>query len=223
VKLVCRQISPIIPHNYKDTSLPCAVFVWQVENVCEHDRKVSITFTWKNGTGNKKQDAAGQPKASSFDIDDLQGATISQKITDLQCNYHIGIYKSDNLLVSTAIKIDPNGNGSCLWNDLNENGGLLTAKSDDKNLKDGKDVCVAVNGQKLIKPGTIEEIEFAVVWDMPKVKFIKSKKWFTKYYTKYFGGDGHSGEMIMNYAFKNYSKWEQLIVEEWQRPILDDE
>lgn len=59
IKLCCRQISPFIPHEYKDSSLPCAVFVWTVENVGEEERNVSITFTFKNGTGSKKQDAEG--------------------------------------------------------------------------------------------------------------------------------------------------------------------
>lgn len=59
VKLVCRQISPILPHEYKDSSLPTAVFVWSIENVCDQDRKVSITFSFKNGTGLKKQDFEG--------------------------------------------------------------------------------------------------------------------------------------------------------------------
>ncbi|KAG5667295.1 hypothetical protein PVAND_015281 [Polypedilum vanderplanki] len=224
IKLICRQISPIIPHNYKDSSLPCAVFVWQIENVCDKERKVSITFTWKNGTGNKKQDAAGGAKVTTFDNEEIRGATIMQNIVDMPCNYHIGIYKSsdENLKVATTGKIDPNGNGSAFWNDLNENG-LPTEKSDDKSLKDGKDVAVAVNGQKILAPGVIDELEFSLVWDMPKVRFTKGTKWFTKYYTKYFGDDLNAGEKIMDYAFKNYSKWEQLIVDEWQRPILDDE
>lgn len=64
MKLCCRQISPILPHEYKDTSLPCAVFVWNVENVCDAEREVSITFTFKNGTGTKKQDAEGKAGAT---------------------------------------------------------------------------------------------------------------------------------------------------------------
>lgn len=59
IKLCCRQISPFLPHEYKDSSLPCAVFVWSVENVGDEERTVSITFTFKNGTGTKKQDAEG--------------------------------------------------------------------------------------------------------------------------------------------------------------------
>lgn len=60
VKLCCRQISPVQPHEYKDSSLPCAAFVWSVENVGDEERSVSITFTFKNGTGTKKQDAEGK-------------------------------------------------------------------------------------------------------------------------------------------------------------------
>lgn len=60
VKLSCRQISPVQPHEYKDSSLPCAVFVWSIENVSGEERSVSITFTFKNGTGTKKQDADGE-------------------------------------------------------------------------------------------------------------------------------------------------------------------
>lgn len=222
IKLICRQISPIIPHNYKDTSLPCAVFVWQIENVCEKERKVSITFTFKNGTGTKKQDLAGSPKTSMFDNEDVRGATIIQTITDMQCNYTIGVNKSNEQMNVGAIKFDPLGNGEPLWKDLNENG-ILTDKSDDKNLKEGKDVCVAVCGQKTIPPGVCDELEFCLVWDMPKVKFPKGTRTFSRYYTKYFEADANAGPTILDYAFKNYSKWEQLIADEWQRPILEDE
>lgn len=30
LKVCCRQISPLIPHNYRDSSLPAAVFVYTV-------------------------------------------------------------------------------------------------------------------------------------------------------------------------------------------------
>lgn len=177
----------------------------------------------KNGTGNKKQDGAGAAKTATFDSEDVRGATIMQTISDMPCKYSIGVYKSsDDIKVATAGKIDPNGNGSNIWNDLNENG-IPTEKSEDKNLKDGRDVCVAVSGRKTIKPGANDELEFCLVWDMPKVKFPKGTKMYSKYYTKYFGNDGNAGEKILEYSFKNYCKWEQLIVDEWQREILEDE
>lgn len=63
VKLTCRQVSPMIPHEYKDSSLPCCNFIWTVENCGEAERKVTICFTFKNGTANKKQDHEGIYKA----------------------------------------------------------------------------------------------------------------------------------------------------------------
>ena len=32
VRLTCKQVSPVIPHNYKESSFPVAVFEWTVEN-----------------------------------------------------------------------------------------------------------------------------------------------------------------------------------------------
>lgn len=60
VKLTCRQVSPIIPHEYKDSSLPCCNFIWTVENCGGDERKVTICFTFKNGTGTKHQDNEGE-------------------------------------------------------------------------------------------------------------------------------------------------------------------
>ncbi|RZC10206.1 GBA2 N domain containing protein [Asbolus verrucosus] len=42
VMITCRQISPVIPNNYKDTSLPCAVFVWDIKNICDEDRTLHV-------------------------------------------------------------------------------------------------------------------------------------------------------------------------------------
>lgn len=197
-------------------------------NVGTSDRKVSITFVLKNGTGNKKQDAAGGARTEVFDEDSqedgrLAGVTILQTISDMPCNYSIGVYKScDDMKIATVGKIDANGSGSAFWKDLKENG-VPSEKSDDKNLKDGRDVCAAVSGQRTVKPGECEDLEFSLVWDMPKVKFPKGSKFYSKYYTKYFGADGNAGVRILDYALRNYSKWEQLIVDQWQNEILQDE
>lgn len=198
------------------------MFIWQIENVCDHERKVSITLVIKNGTGNKKQDSAGTPTTNEVFGEEFDGVQIRQTIADMKCNYLIGICKtSDDMKISKVMKIDPNSNGNCLWKDLKQNG-LLTESSEEKGLKDGKDVCVAVCAQKSILAKASDEIEFGFVWDMPKVQFPKGEKIFTKYYTRYFGDDGEASPRILDYAFKNYSSWEHLIHEEWQKDVLED-
>lgn len=198
------------------------MFIWQIENVCDQERKVSITLVVKNGTGHKKQDSAGLPTTHEIVGEEFDGVQIRQTIADMKCNYLIGICKtSDDMKISKVTKIDPNGNGNSLWKDLKQNG-ILTESSEEKSLKDGKDVCVAVCAEKSILSKASDEIEFGFVWDMPKVQFPKGEKIFTKYYTRYFGADGEAGPRILDYAFKNYSSWEHLIHEEWQKDVLED-
>ncbi|KAL5971623.1 Non-lysosomal glucosylceramidase [Taenia solium] len=46
--LICEQISPVIPHNYKDSCLPVGVFQWTVLNFHPTlEAQVSITLTWR--------------------------------------------------------------------------------------------------------------------------------------------------------------------------------
>ncbi|XP_030825325.1 non-lysosomal glucosylceramidase-like [Camarhynchus parvulus] len=59
VVLTCRQVSPVIPHDYKDSSLPVGVFVWEVENGRDEDVEVSIMFSLQNGPGAKEAGSGG--------------------------------------------------------------------------------------------------------------------------------------------------------------------
>ncbi|GMP77829.1 hypothetical protein CsSME_00033976 [Camellia sinensis var. sinensis] len=51
LKVSCRQISPFIPHNYRDSSLPTAVFVYTLVNTGKERAKVTLCFTWANSIG----------------------------------------------------------------------------------------------------------------------------------------------------------------------------
>uniref|UniRef100_A0A1B0CJL7 Glycosyl-hydrolase family 116 N-terminal domain-containing protein n=1 Tax=Lutzomyia longipalpis TaxID=7200 RepID=A0A1B0CJL7_LUTLO len=219
IKLIGRQVSPIIPHDYRDTSLPCAVFVWTAENVCDKDRKVSITFTFKNGTGSKKQDAEGNPTTFPFGEGTAKGVAIKQKIAGMECTYNLACKVSGDTTITRCHKFDPNGNGEKLWMDLKETG-KLSDKAVDENLK-GKDVGVAISGEIALKAEATGEVEFCLAWDMPIVNFGKKLKQYSRYYTKHFGNSGEGGPRIADYALMNYHKWEQQI-DLWQRPILED-
>ena len=80
IRLTCRQVSPFIPHNYKvpapslpfflflffifffffylfiinffqESSFPCGVFEWYIENLDDEEATVSLMFTFQNGIG----------------------------------------------------------------------------------------------------------------------------------------------------------------------------
>jgi non-lysosomal glucosylceramidase len=59
VRLTCRQVSPVIPHNYRETSYPEAAFVWRVENLGEQEARLGLMFTFQNGIGAPNDQAGG--------------------------------------------------------------------------------------------------------------------------------------------------------------------
>ncbi|WP_421654822.1 GH116 family glycosyl hydrolase [Leptothermofonsia sp. ETS-13] len=49
--LACEQFSPIIAHNYRETSYPVAIFEWTTHNPTSEPITLSIMLTWQNMVG----------------------------------------------------------------------------------------------------------------------------------------------------------------------------
>lgn len=49
--LTCEQFSPIVAHNYQETSYPIAVFQWTAHNPTDQPITLSILLTWQNMVG----------------------------------------------------------------------------------------------------------------------------------------------------------------------------
>lgn len=127
LRLVCRQISPVFPHDYKETSFPMGVFAWSVENNGSEALDISIVFTFKNGTGSK-DDALGACHNEPFESDaegkPVSGVLIHHSLRDLRCTYAIATETKEDVNVSHKLHFDPKGNGRLLWDDLAEDGRL---------------------------------------------------------------------------------------------------
>ncbi|KAG8228817.1 hypothetical protein J437_LFUL008313 [Ladona fulva] len=233
IRLICRQVSPVIPHNYKDTSMPTAVFIWMIENNSKDVKNVSITFTFKSGTGSA-EDKSGNCNNAYFEMNDekvsISGVLIHHNLSGMPCTYAVSAKSKSNAFVSRCLNFDPNGTGKELWDDLFEDGQLNEA---DKNAKGCEHNCmlyIQANGKETacavcvscqsIQPGDRAEVEFALAWDMPKVQFLGKRYTYTRYYTKFFGTEG-AGSKLSHFALSNYGKWEEDI-EKWQEPILKD-
>ncbi len=50
-ELTCEQFSPILPHNYQETSYPVAIFQWTAHNPTQQPITLSIMLTWQNMVG----------------------------------------------------------------------------------------------------------------------------------------------------------------------------
>ncbi|CAF4952834.1 unnamed protein product [Pieris macdunnoughi] len=238
IKLVCRQISPIIPHNYKDSSLPCAVFVFTAKNVCNERRTVNITFTWTEiPVGVNKRKNSGKLDLERYSEENTCGVTLEQRVSDTQLTFTIAKNKSENETIHE---------GYCLWNSLKtssyvwecikKNGKLEPDPSQsatppkgekdkiddsDKPKKIYKNDSIGLSNSISLDPGGCDVAEFCLVWDMPMIKYKKERKVHKRYYTKYFGSDGIAGASIAAYALRNYKSWEKQLAE-WQDPILNN-
>ncbi|CDW59717.1 AP-1 complex subunit gamma-1 [Trichuris trichiura] len=99
ILLKCMQLSPVIPHNYKDSSLPITLFLWSVVNK-EPNRAftVSVTFTFRDGTRN--ENLASDCKSQAF-VTPLSGKNeasvgvqLFHDLKGLQCCYALAVARS---------------------------------------------------------------------------------------------------------------------------------
>ncbi|XP_071455588.1 non-lysosomal glucosylceramidase [Hetaerina americana] len=223
IRLICRQVSPVIPHNYKDSSLPTAVFIWTVENNSKDIKNVSITFTFKSGSG-AKEDKTSVCCSEFFERKgngiDVAGVLIQQQLKGMPCTFGISATQKENTNVSRCLSFDPNGTGDGMWNDLLEDGQFTEGEETKKNsYETACGVCVSCHA--IPANGGQAEVEFSLVWDMPKVNFTGKGSTYTRFYTKFFERESSPGAALSHYALTNYKRWEDEI-RKWQEPILND-
>ncbi|XP_065168784.1 LOW QUALITY PROTEIN: non-lysosomal glucosylceramidase [Atheta coriaria] len=217
IKLTCRQVSPVIPNNYKDSSMPCAVFIWNVENVSTQELNVTISFTFQNGIGVSKVDSKSTCSSKPFTYQNSEGVILYHTIDKTPSSYSLAVKTNPDVSVSKCLNFDPKSDGKTLWDQLNDNGKLI--KQPKKSDNHFGELGVAIAAQCTVPPKSNKEIEYVLVWDIPVVTFFYKKKKYTKYYTKFFGMD--AALKMVDYALMNYATWEEEIYK-WQEPVLSD-
>lgn len=225
VKLTCRQISPIIAHNYKDSSLPCAVFVWTVRNLCKEARSVSVTFTWSEIACYKNKQS-NKVEVERYSDEYTSGVSLEQQVAGSPCTFTIAKLKqADESINSDFCFFRAEGDGSTLWSCLKTHGKLLaearTEGEKGNKMQNCRNNAMGLSSMLVVDAGAVAETEFCLAWDMPTIKFRKRGRIFKRFYTKFFGCEGIAGGSIATYALLNYQRWEKEI-SNWQEPILSD-
>ena len=102
VSLTCHQISPVIPHNYKDSSLPVTLFNWIVDNKNTEDIELSLMFTWQAGSSSDKFELTDVSSQSFQNFTNyntsISGCLIKQKLRGMPLEYCIAADKSVRFL-----------------------------------------------------------------------------------------------------------------------------
>ncbi|KTF89651.1 hypothetical protein cypCar_00030704 [Cyprinus carpio] len=226
----CRwQLNPGMYH-YKsvianqDSSLPVAVFVWDIENKNDYALDVSIMFTMVNGTGHKDDKSGGhwnEPFHLEKDGESVSGVLLHHQTPVNPYTLCIAAREKSGQENSHQTAFSPKGTCSALWSDLMTDGRLDSPKDSSPPTEKGEEVAAALAVSCLVPANSHNSVEFSLAWDMPKITFGSRERIYVRRYTRYYGTKGDAAPSLSHYALTHYSKWEESI-DEWQRPILQD-
>ncbi|KAF6124481.1 glucosylceramidase beta 2 [Phyllostomus discolor] len=127
VTLTCRQITPILPHDYQDSSLPVGVFVWDVENEGDEALEVSIMFSMRNGLGGGDDAPGGlwnEPFSLERDGETVRGLLLHHPTLPNPYTMAVAARLTADTTVTYITAFDPDGTGQQVWQDLLQDGQL---------------------------------------------------------------------------------------------------
>ncbi len=240
IRLTCRQLSPVIPHNYRESSFPVGHFLWQIENSGPDEAVVSVMFTWQNGMGTAN-DLAGGHSNRAFNLPgsanqhaagvelchvQRQGRSYptgrqpaQQEIFELPLSFAVAALAGEGVEVSSRTRFDPRGDGGDLWRDFAADG-QLDGSDDQRPSASGEVIGAAVAARVTVPPGGVRQVAFALGWDAPVVRAGYGTAWHPRY-TRFYGADGDAAPAIARDALVRAADWEAQIAA-WQQPVLDD-
>ncbi|XP_046895969.1 non-lysosomal glucosylceramidase [Hypomesus transpacificus] len=224
VTLTCRQVSPVIPHDYQDSSLPVAVFVWDVENRNDYALDVSIMLTLVNGSGHKDDKSGGhwnEPFHLEKEGEAVSGVLLHHCTAVNPYTLCMAAREQPDREISHQTAFSPKGTCSGLWSDLITDGRLDSPTGSSPPTAKGEKVAAALAVGCSVPAQGHNALEFSLAWDMPTVTFGSHERKHDRRYTRFFGTKGDAAPSLCHRALTRYRDWERKI-EAWQRPILQD-
>ncbi|MBD3405264.1 MAG: glucosylceramidase [Candidatus Lokiarchaeota archaeon] len=219
LRMTCRQISPVIGHNYEHTSFPVGVFVWEVENVSETPLETSLMFTWENSINPSRR-----PKEGDYTHVENRGAhrvliELGHERTDevYPVSFAIGVDGNEGIDISACNEFSTDHNGTEVWHDFRREGRLTE-------IEHYRPAGLQRTGAALCAKTTLEanekkEIVFVLSWDIPIIRFGYGREWYRRY-TRFFDTSGDNAIAIAIRALDSWRNWEKQVID-WQKPILD--
>ena len=210
LNIIQEQFSPIIPHNYEETSFPVAVFRWHISNPTNSQRELSILWSWENIFGSNENVFYQENYFSGIIFDNL-----SEEKSYKHGQMGIFVEKTNDLDISHINYFSLLGSGKELWETFSKNGALIPhSKTSEKH----KNSPAAISARVKLNPNENKTVTFILVWDFPILESGFGTKWY-KRYTKFFGRDGRNISKIARKAFGHYEKW-LTEIKSWQREFL---
>ncbi|KAJ6850666.1 non-lysosomal glucosylceramidase-like [Iris pallida] len=229
LKIICRQISPFIPHNYRESSLPVAVFTYTLSNLEKTPAEVTLLFTWANSVGGNSGFSGNHCNSKMIVQDGVHGVLLHHRSGNDQSpvTFAIAAQETADVHVSECPCFMLSGctkgiTARDMWDEIKKKGSFDHLDTSETPLvSDPKSsVGAAIAASVTVPSQTLRTVTFALAWACPRVKF-PSGKTYHRRYTKFYGTDGEAAGNLVHDAILEHQNWEAQI-EAWQRPILQD-
>ncbi|KAK1402426.1 Non-lysosomal glucosylceramidase [Heracleum sosnowskyi] len=229
LRIVSRQLSPIIPHNYKESSLPAAVFTFTLSNLGRTTADVTLLFTWENSVGGLSGLSGQHSNMRIVPKDKIHGVLLHHMSASglPPVTFAIAAEETEDVHVSECPSFVISGNSSGItakdmWNEIKEHGSFDRFSSAEVALPTelGSSTGAAIAATVTVPSNAVRTITFSLAWDCPEVTF-QSGKSYNRRYTKFYGTHGDAATSMACDAILEHSWWEAQI-EAWQKPILED-
>ncbi len=197
-QLVCEQFSPIIPHNYQETSYPVAIFEWTAHNPTDRLLTLSIMFTWENTVGwftntiKTPQVTVRDDGSPIYEYQPQWGQSTDNYNRWIENNFRVGCLMSrlstndlpeegegqwaiatisnPSVEVFYHTRWDPTSNGEAVWSAFATDGSLSDSE-DETPAASGERLACAIAVRFTLRPGRTAKIPFILAWDFPVTQF----------------------------------------------------
>ena len=212
-----KQFTPVIPHNYRETSYPVGIFQFKLSNPGPDTLKLALMFTFPNatyGNDNRKGYSNHVMREDGITGVVMKASSPQNGTTTQNTEWCIATQDQAGSLVSFCTSWNGNGDGHDIYNEFSNDGVLP-----DSSIADSS-TAAAVAVKITLPPGSTKVVPFVLSWDFPRVRFGGGTEWYRRY-TEYFGFTGDSSFQISKEALFNLSEWESE-VDRWQNLIVDE-
>ncbi|KAK4341185.1 hypothetical protein RND71_039686 [Anisodus tanguticus] len=227
--IVCRQLSPFIPHNYKDSSFPVTVFTFTLSNSGNTDADVTLLFTWANSVGGISGFSGGHVNKKILMEDSVHSILLHHNTSDglPPVTFSIAAQEVPDVRVSECPCFLISGESEIMtardmWREIEEHGSFDHLKDAQTLVASGKgsSTGAALAASVKVPSGAVRTVTFSLAWDCPEIRFPRGKTYHRRY-TKFYGVQGEGSASIAHHGVLEHNNWEREI-DKWQKPILED-
>lgn len=230
IKITCRQISPFIPHNYKESSFPVVVFTFTVHNTGSTPADVTLLFTWANSVGGRSELTGNHTNSKMMERDGVHGVLLHHRTANdghPPVTFAIASQETEDVRVTDCPSFTMGSSSSGdftakdMWQEIKKHGSFITTDKEPRASKPGSSIGAAVAAATTVPAGGTRVVSFALSWSCPEVKFPAGRTYHRRYTTFHGLDRDAAAESLAHDALLEHMDWESKI-EEWQRPILQD-